>query len=366
MRLIVFLISFHFVTEAWSQLDPASSILLNQQRTSTRDTGIDSGRYTVKPRDTAREPRETARENEVRRDERRRTTPRTEEQTQRLESAEQAESKIGREATATEAPQDPMSNSPRVVEDTTSSANPPLQQKRRENILEISVAPTFIYNDSSSSYTFRNYHTASPGFFAEARVWLNPTLGVQGSYGSSLGAHVRDSLNSDRNVALTHQWLSAGVRTRRFSSDRLNAPSFSLGLDYREYQFQASSQSQLRVKTRTSGPAVILESDWPTSARRSLIFDAYFMPKSQHRESDTQLQLRSGSNVDTSSMGISVGTRLQIDRVNAIYFKLSHSYEKNLFSGAAGVADPRTGTAPVGVSVQNSMTLFQFGYAWGN
>src|SRR5262249_41358785 len=57
VRFCVFALLIVFASSAGAQIDPSSALLLNNginngNRTNTRESGIDSGRYTVHPKDS--------------------------------------------------------------------------------------------------------------------------------------------------------------------------------------------------------------------------------------------------------------------------------------------------------------------------
>ncbi len=380
MKRLVFTISLlAFAPQAGAQIDPSSAILIQGSKASTREGGLDSGRYTKVPR-VEGPGSGPSRSTEVKR-----ALPASDPRPIAQDGPASA-SIASEEATQPVLVSQPppgtfLSGAPPAP-----LAPPPLGQvlmggsgdeldqyrqvlspeDRRLNLLEVNLAPAFIYNDSKSGYAHRDYTTAGPGFQADARVWFSPFFGVQGSYAATLSGDVSDSLNDKRSVAATHQWVTAGIRSRRFFSSSRSSPSLSFGVDYYEYQMRVPQLAVLRGKIRTTGPQLVIEGDWPTSSRYSWLLGATFLPKARHRESATSVDLRSGGNVDTNGVGFNVGGRLQYDRSGAMFFRLSHTIEKNLFSGAAGSADPITGTVPQGVSVLNSFTVFQIGYTWGN
>lgn len=376
------LATFAFLPPAEAQLDPSNAILIQGSKPSTREGGIDSGRYTIKS------PRNEDTGN--RRTEPRRPTPAVPDDEARP-IAQESPALVPTSVASEQATQ------PVIVEQPQpgtflSGAPPPLpappplsqvlmggtgeeidhyrqvlnQDDRRLNLLEVSFAPAFIYNDSQSPYAYRDYTTAGPGFHADARVWFSPFFAVQGSYSATLSGHVSDSFTSTRSVAATHQWVKAGIRSRRFLSASRSSPSLSLGIDYYEYQMRIPQSALSRGKIRTTGPQLTLEGDWPTSNRYSWLLGVSLLPKARHKESATSLDLRSGANTDTNGVGFSLGGRLQHDRSGAMFFRLSHTIEKNLYSGTAGLPDPITGTTPNGVPILNSFTIFQIGYTWGN
>ncbi|MCM2282358.1 MAG: hypothetical protein NDI61_11000 [Bdellovibrionaceae bacterium] len=363
----------------YAQIDPSAALIIQGSRTSTREGGLDSGRYKVMPKTT-----EPGSATTVRRVERPRAQVPMDEA--RPVAQEAGTAVVSEEPSQPALVTHPQSGTFLSGAGVPPPEPPPLRQvlmggtgdeldqyrqtlspmDRRLNLLEVSLAPTFIYNDSQSSYAFRDYVTSGPGFEGEARVWFSPFFGVQGSYAASLSGDVNDSLLGSGSVPATHQWIRGGIRSRRFLSSGRSSPAMSFGVDYYEYQMRVPLSAQSRGRIRTTGAQLSLEGDWPTSARYSWVLGVSFLPKARHKESATGLDLRSGANADTNGVGFSVGGRLQYDRSGSMFYRLSHTVEKNLFSGGAAVADPVAGNVPNGVPVLNSFTIFQLGYTWGN
>jgi hypothetical protein len=397
-------LSLWLCLRAEAQIDPSSVLLLNQDpRPSTKDNGLDSGRYIVKPKAGAGVDAHGATTmpsgtHVQRKDERRRTSAGADER--EIRPYHETHPAGSTSTSPAVGPGDATTGEPKpnvnmntntntnaigvnnssagVRSDSTKIISSGAEggdarpdeaaqhlEGRRLNILELDIAPMFLYNDARSEYWFRDYQTVGPGFSAEARVWLNPSFGLQTSYASTLSGHISDSHTGARNVAATHQWLSAGIRSRRFLTAARQSPVLTFGLDFQEYQFRVPSDAQLHGRLRTMGAKLVLESEWPTSDTYSWLVGFSILPKAQHKEVATDLDLRSGANVETNSIGLSLGGRVTFNRSNAVFFKISQNVEKNIFTGAAGTADPRTGVAPTGVAVLNSFTMLQLGYSWG-
>ncbi len=416
MRVVFFAACLLTVLPALAQMDSGSVILLNQgTSTSTREGGLDSGRYTVRPRKSESGRANTPRDNTGRqagpRDTRSSGTPTIRSETnptstnstsdilvdssgvdQKSSNSTTQESSPSVEKTQTDSLTNlyhpmgsgrdrenyppPITNGQPApfgqvlmggsAEDIQSYKQVVNGDDRRLNILEISFAPAFIYNDSRSTYMFRDFVTGGPGFSAEAGVWLSPFFGVHTSYTSTLAGHVGSSADGSKNVTSVHQWLQVGLRGRKFLSLGRMSPSLTFGADYHEYQMRIPRDAELRASLKTTGVALNIESEWPSSERLSWLLGMTVLPKAQHKEGPSAIDLRSGGNVETNGLGLTVGGRLHFSRASSLYFKLSQFVEKNMFSGQATPIDPATGVAPTGVPVLNSFTILQLGYTWGN
>ncbi|HVK60893.1 MAG TPA: hypothetical protein VM432_05055 [Bdellovibrionales bacterium] len=354
---------------SWGQVDPSSALLLNSTGdASVRETGIGSGRYTVRPKNEAKKDSSRGIRSETE------PTPvATPAPAATAQPAPQAPKPP--QAVAPQKPAPPELTAPQTIPPQVSAPQAPAEavaaqqatpEARRRVLMEISVAPGYLYNASESSYSYRNYNTSAPTIAAEARVWFNPSIAVQTSYLGTLSSSVSDSRDGSRSVAAAQQWFTAGLRARGFVGVSRMAPSLSAGIDYMEYEFRAPSDAQTRAKLKSSGIRVSVDADVPANPYRSWTLGFSVAPKLQHRESKTEIDFQSGGNVDATQVGMSLGTNIRFDATSMMFLKLSHVVEKDLFSGPATLADPVTGVAPSGVSVTNSFTMIQLGYTWGN
>lgn len=356
LRSLAFILCLLLITAASAQLDPSSVLLLNRGNTNQGENAIDSGRYTVRPRDSNRrdDPRPVSG----------RRTNRGDESSDEGTDLPPVTITIPDPPQAVEQPT-PVSEEPKeAVEER--PLPPPREMSRRYNLVELSFAPGYLYSDSSSEYFYRNYTMSAPVLSVEAGVWMNPHFALNGSFMSTLSGHVNDSLEGDRNVPATHEWFTAGLRFREFFGRNVLASTVTLGIDYFDYKFRVPSDAQYREKLSSVGARISLEAEVPVTVTRSWLFGVAFSPKLQHREEATETDVRSGGGVDANAVSISIGGRMQFERKSGIFWKLSHSVEKDLYSGEASEEDPRTGKTPTGVSVTNSITIFTFGYTWGN
>lgn len=375
---------------AQAQIDPSSALLLNSgSHSSGRDSGLDSGRYTVRPksdsssrREETRSPRRaqsfgepettslqtpaaasqesTSRENE---------NPSTETKNEAGSLGVPQPAKAGVAPAETSEPKATDKGLEETSEKSTQSSGEPSESlvgDRRLNLLELSVAPAYIYNNSDSSFFYRNYFASAPAISVSANVWLNPNLGLSTSYLGTLSGHVNDSFDGSKNSVATQQWFTAGVRSRQFFGGSPGSSLLVFGLDYYEYQFRVASDAVLRQRLRSTGVRLSVETELPTSPRHSWTLGFSLLPRLSHKEEATGIEFQSGSGVETNTVSLSLGSRFEFDRTSAVYWKLSHMIEKNLFSGDASVSDPIRGVTPSGVAVTNSFTIFELGYTWGD
>ncbi len=235
----------------------------------------------------------------------------------------------------------------------------------RRNLIELYVAPIFIYNDSNSPYWYRSYSNFSPGFVAATDIWFSPLFGIEASYRKSITGSVRNSSSEERFVSASHEWITAGLRFRRFFGYGENVPMLLIGLDYREYNFKVPSDDLNRVRLKTTSPRFLLETTIPSTVRYSWRYSLEVTPFAKHQELGTGYNLQSGTDCETFGFGVGVGGEYRLARTSRMVFKFSYFLERNAFTGAANRADPNSGTTPSNVPVNNSFTMFEFGYIWG-
>lgn len=357
-RQFLIMTSLLFATSAFAQFDPSSALLFNGSR-GARENSFDSGRYTVRPKEATRreDPRAAAGKRNSTKDseEEGDTTPVT--------VTVPPDASEGPQQAPKTAQPDPQ---PAPIKAEAAKQLPPRDVSRRLNLVEVSFAPGYLYSNSDSNSYYRRYTMAVPVLSVDANVWLSPYFGLNGSYAATLSGHVGDSLTGNKNVPATHEWFTAGFRSRRFFGSDVLANTVALGLDYYDYHFRVPSDASYREKLSSVGVRISLEAEMPMTIYRSWVVGIFFAPKLAHREEATGTSVQSGGNVDANMVGISVGGRMQFERKDAIFWKITHQVEKDMYSGEASAADPAAGQVLTGVSVTNSISIFTFGYTWGD
>ncbi len=354
MRFFLFLASFIVILSARveAQIDPSSAMLLNSgPRANVRDNGLDSGRYTVRPR------------SEVVHHDERIATPHKDVKPAPPTAATPAPAPVA----VTES-QNGEAGTDDVTDD---QADEPAAAKvsiddRRRTMLEISIAPGYLYSESKSTFAPRNYFLNAPVMNIDARVWVSSGFGLHTSFLGSLNGSISDSLDNTKNASASDQWFSVGAQSRHFFGVGSLAPMLRLGLDYREFQFRVPSDSIFRNKLATSGLFLLLDAEVPTSGFGSWAFGGEFGPKLRHSETSAATEFRTGDEAQTTSVGVHVGARYRFDSTQSVFWKVSYGVEKNLFSGSTSIPDPIAGARQTNVSVTSTFTLFQLGYTWAD
>ncbi len=348
---MIFSLGSATLARAQSAIDPSSALLLNSgnsnnSRTRTTEPRLDSGRYTVRPRSqpaTEKIPVEKT------------ATPR----------------KVPVEAAPTpvpEAPSAPVVLMPNdegtVVLDEPESVDEPAAAKPIEalshRLIEISIGTAYIYQASESNFSYRNSTIAAPAFAVNARVWLSSQFAVGGRYLSTFGAHVQEPMSS--NLAASIQETAYGLYVRKSYS----ASSLTFGLEFQDSNLGLATEVTSKVKTKSSGVRLAVEGEFRNGESSAWAIGFAASPKLQHEETAAATQVQSGTDVNAYSLEASIERRWKFDSDNALFIRLEHKIERDLFTGSASAADPVGGDTPTGVAVTTGKTLIQFGYNWGN
>ncbi len=236
----------------------------------------------------------------------------------------------------------------------------------RLNRLEINVVPGFLYHESKSSYSYRNYFSFSPYVALGARIWLTPFIGISGKYGTSMGADILESSGSTTRIAVTHEASEVGLNFRNFFGLSRRSNSLDLGVYYSEVKFSVPGDNLKRIKTKSTGLGLKFEARIPTAPSYAWILGGKIEPRNSQSELASGLNLQSGTSPQSSKVGINLGGEIKMSRQHQLIFDLGVSVEKIEFTGSASQADPESLQTPTGVSVTNTQTLLSLGYRWGH
>jgi hypothetical protein len=237
-------------------------------------------------------------------------------------------------------------------------------QDPRANILDISIAPAYYYNGSSSEYSFRRYTSNGPGLGLGMNLWLTPFFGIQSRFFTSVSA-------SQRSGGLNHvptelQTFSAGVRFRKHFGYSRKAAHLSWGVDYLDDSNKISRTSETAIGRKSAGLNFALEAVVPNSTTYAHTLMMEVRPRLQHSELSTGTDARSGDKNETNALGLSLGGQWTLDRRNQLFWRGQYTVERNLFSGQATEVDPHNEQTPEGVAVTNTTLIFYFGFKWGS
>lgn len=345
---------------AQSAIDPSSALLLNggsnTNRVRNNEPRLDSGRYTVRPRaQTEKAPSERTSVDK---------TTRKNTETVQAPSPTPAPNAVVSEPTTPLAPPtptpvvlEPDSEGHVVVSDTPSQVSSGELSTRR--LLDISIGSAYLYQDSESAYSLRRSTMSAPGYGVDAKVWFSPEFAVGGRYFSTLGGNISGG-GGDLATNLTD--TAFGIYLRRpFTNSNL-----TFGFEFVESNFDVSDSALGKLKAKSTGFRLAIEGEFATSESGAWLVGFSASPKLQHEEGSTATHAQSGKGVSAYAIGASVERRWKFDDANALFVRVQHRIERDLFTGTVTAADPVGGATPSGVSVTVGTTLIQFGYNWGN
>lgn len=337
---------------AQSTIDPSSALLLNAPSRSagrssekaTSETRNDSTRYTVRPRAAGERPEKAA------------TSTQATSQTTTVKTVTPAPTPAPVVLAPSEKGAVVVVMDPPLVEPAIVEVRDP--QPTVKHILELSIATAYLYENAESNYSFRQATMGGPAYAASARAWLFSEFAVGGRLLSTLGGQVADR-GQAKSAGRTE--IVYGIYLRKnFAESNL-----IFAAEYVDSEFKVSSDVISKLKTRSSGVRVSIESEFQSqNSSWSLGFSV--MPKLQHEEIAAATDVRSGTSVNAYSVGASIARSWKFNNSNAVFVKFEHRLERDLFTGSATLPDPIGGATPNGVAATVGTTLIQFGYGWGD
>lgn len=237
-------------------------------------------------------------------------------------------------------------------------------QDPRSNVIDIQIAPGYYYNDSSSTYSYRDYTSNGPALGLGMNVWLTPFFGFQSRYFTSVSSSVR---SGGTNMIPTEVLaFDAGVRFRKHFGYSRKAAHLNWGLDYHDEMNKINKEATTIIGRKSSGLSVSFEAVMPSSFTYAHTVQVDLRPRMKHTESGTAADVKSGTKSETNAIALSVGGEWTLDRKNRLFWKSQYSVERNLFRGPASDIDPADGQTPDGVAVTNSLMMFYLGFKWGS
>lgn len=362
--LSVIFVLLSFSDLAYGQLD---STLLKGSKEAPQDAALQSGRYQLRQEPPLVDP--SIKSPAQRRKSGRKRVPSSEEVKVEVKASEVDSSS---QSTGTK-PVDPPSVADQMKGLVLGEQQPSLDAYREQvhpddvrlNRLEVNLVPGYYYEESKSTYSFRNYQFFAPFMRVGATLWLTPFIGFGGNYGTTTGADISESGSNAAHVPVTNEITNLNLDFRKFFGFSRKSNSMNFGVHYYESRFSVPGDSLKRTKIKSNGIGVHFEARFPVAPSYSWVLGGRAEPRLNHAESATAINLESGSGAQSSRVGINLGGELKLSRQNQIIWDLSFAVEKNQFSGSANTADPETGVVPTGVSVSHTQSLFSLGYRWG-
>ncbi len=236
----------------------------------------------------------------------------------------------------------------------------------RNNRVEIDIMPSMVYNDSQSNYSFRDYQSYFNALKFKSSVWFTPLIGVSGQILFSMAADL-DAMAADRSrVSAKYEQMDLGVNFRKFFGVSRKASSLEFSILFSDHKMTVPSDTLSRVRIKSQGLGLGIKSRIPSTMNYAWVLGGTFFPRVQHAEEETGLAISSGSIAESSRVGLEFGGEYKFTRESQMIWSVGLVTERNIFDGAATVADPNSGATPSNVSVTNSTYLFSLGYRWGH
>jgi hypothetical protein len=239
-------------------------------------------------------------------------------------------------------------------------------QDPRQNKVEIIFAPTFVTNESSSNYSYRNYRSVFSAVAVGANVWLTPAIGLGGTFLFSLGGDTSGDAATGARSPARHELFELALKLRQFFGFSSHSKSVEFDFLFSDYKFNVPSDDLYRPRLKTSGLGLKTSLRIPTSPDVAWLVGGSFYPRLQHNETAAGANISSGENAENTRIGLHLGSELILSKESQIFWETSASSERNLFGGSASLVDSATGGLPKNVSVTNTFYMMTFGYRWGN
>jgi hypothetical protein len=234
----------------------------------------------------------------------------------------------------------------------------------RRNKIEIEFAPSLVYNDSKSNYSFRSYQSFFEAMKFKANLWFTSMVGISSNVMLSMGADLDDTAQS--RVTNKYENIDLGLNYRKFFGLSKDASSISVSFIISDNSMKVSSDSHLHPRLKSTGYGLGLNARLPTSPNYAWILGGAFFPQIQHSESATSVNAGSGTADSSVRASLNIGGEWNFTRKSTLVLDLSSSTERNLFTGSANLPDSNTGVTPKNVSATNSLYMFSLGYRWGH
>lgn len=361
MLIRIFLFSFlGFSLQVQAQMDPSSALLLRKGGRVPEKESLDTGRYTIRPGDSR--PAETPKPAPAPPQPPKVAAP-TPPVTPNVPASVEPAAPPPAAPVTEQVKELVLGGTPEEIDTYRDRLHP---EDIRHNLVDLTLAPGFAYTEASSNYWFREYSSASAVVMVGAQIWITPFFGVSTSFVNSLGGAIYGTEGSANRISLDQQWLDAGFRWRKFFGISRKSALMTFGLDFSEYSTKVPANATKRVGTKTVGARISWEATLPRGTAFAWAFGGSITPRADHREEATALNLKSGASDETTTVALWMGGNHTFDRQSQLFWRVQHSVERNFFEGAASTADPVTGSIPNGVSVTTGITMFTFGYRWGN
>ncbi len=354
MRIILIFLLLFTSSRSLAQVDPSSALLLRQNGTNNSSTepSYNTGRFIVNPQPKKNEKptsSETKVESVISK-----PTLVTEEKAAPL-PAVVVESKAEAQATTI----NPAEDVPPAVESTN------FEENNYQKLVELSLSPVLLSVDSSSKYWFYDYNGSGMGLLLGVNIWFSKNWGFNADYLASNAATVKAEHDSSRKIVVDHRMTDITIQYRSGSSALDKNASAVFGLGFTDYQILVPKEETERVGIKSKGLSINLDLRVPKN-KSTWVYSWTFLPDIEVSEITTGIKVKGGKSLESYGIKFSIGNEIRVDEFNQIYWRLSHRYDKTIYDGTANQVDPRNGQTPTDVSFDRGISMFEFGYIWGD
>jgi hypothetical protein len=235
----------------------------------------------------------------------------------------------------------------------------------RLNFIDIRIATGVVAHRAESTSSYRQYGLASPSVDMDAEIWLKPDIGIDLNYSTSLNASLSKVTTESDRMAASMQNFGVGLVLRHMYSYDPNSPLLIYSMKQNTYRLIVPSDTSERLRSESSGVVLAARVLTPRESGKFWEWGVELAPSLRHSEEATGLIAKSGNQVEASSVAFLFGSHHRFSREQSFFWRLRFRYEVDQFVGSATVIDPKSGVAPLNVSVEQMFFNFVMGMSWG-
>lgn len=235
----------------------------------------------------------------------------------------------------------------------------------RNNKIELELNPKYISNTSKSNYFYRNYASSYPSLAVKTSVWFVPGFGISGKFQFAFASAITGNPNDSSKVLTRNEIVEFAVNFRNYFGISRKANSLEFQILFLDAKMTVPSDENYRYGFDSSGLGIGFKMRSPENIFVITYYGMQFYPKLLHKETSSGTSANSGTNRESSRIGIEYGKEYILGKDSVISYGIELTNETNSFKGLVPVADPISGFTPDGVSVSNTTAGFVLGYRWG-
>lgn len=235
----------------------------------------------------------------------------------------------------------------------------------RNNKIELEFSPKYISNSSKSNYFYRNYGSSYPALSVKTNVWFVPGFGISGKFQFAFASAITGNPNDSSKVLTRNENVEFSMNFRNYFGISRKANSLEFQVLFLDSIMTVPSDELYRYGFDSSGLGVGFKMRNPENIFMTTYYGMQFYPKLVHKETSSGTSANSGTNRETSRIGIEYGKEYILGKDSVVSYGFELTNETNSFKGTVSVPDPISSDTPDGVSVSNTTVGFVLGYRWG-